>query len=55
MTGMTNKDTGASEQLAANTDGLRDRAIAAYHQLLAADEDLSPAVFEKLRSAMRKK
>jgi glutathionylspermidine synthase len=52
---MTNKDTGASEQLAANTDGLRDRAIAAYHQLLAADEDLSPAVFEKLRSAMRQK
>jgi hypothetical protein len=52
---MTHKDTGSSEQVAANTDGLRDRAIAEYHQLLAADEDLSPAVFEKLLSAMRQK
>jgi len=34
---------------------LRDRAIAEYHQLLAADADLSGgAVFEKLRIAMRR-
>jgi len=34
---------------------LRDRAIAEYHQLLAADANLSGgAVFEKLRSAMRR-
>jgi hypothetical protein len=52
---MTNKDTGSSKQAATNTGALRDRAIAEYHQLLAADEDLSPAVFEKLRSGMRKK
>ena len=32
---------------------LRDRAIAEYHDLLVADETLSHAVFEKLRSAMR--
>jgi glutathionylspermidine synthase len=31
----------------------RERAIARYHQLLAADKMLSPAVFEKLRDAMR--
>jgi hypothetical protein len=48
---MTNKDTGSSKQAATNTGALRDRAIAEYHQLLAADEDLSPAAFEKLRSA----
>src|SRR6266511_4156767 len=32
---------------------LRERAIVEYHDLLVADEALSPAVFEKLRSAMR--
>jgi hypothetical protein len=32
---------------------LRERAIAEYHDLLVADETLSPAVFEKLHSAMR--
>ena len=32
---------------------LRNRAIDEYHELLAADKALSPAVFEKLRSAMR--
>jgi hypothetical protein len=32
---------------------LRQKAIAEYHDLLAADETLSPAVFEKLRSAMQ--
>src|SRR6266542_7066652 len=33
---------------------LRERAIAEYHDLLVADEALSAAVFEKLRSAMRR-
>src|SRR6266542_2486061 len=32
---------------------LRERAIAEYHDLLVADEALSPSVFEKLRSGMR--
>lgn len=32
---------------------VRERAIALYHKLLAEDEGLSPAVFEKLRSTMR--
>ena len=32
---------------------MRERAIAEYHDLLLADEALSPAVFEKLRSGMR--
>ena len=34
---------------------LREKAISEFHDLLAADETLSPVVFEKLRSAMRKK
>ena len=34
---------------------LRERAVAEYHELLAADETLTPGTFEKLRSAMRKK
>src|SRR6266480_6352551 len=34
---------------------LRERALSDYHELLAADETLTPATFEKLRSAMRKK
>ena len=34
---------------------LREKAIAEYHDLLAADETLTPRVFEKLRTAMRKK
>jgi uncharacterized circularly permuted ATP-grasp superfamily protein len=34
---------------------LREKAIREFHDLLAADEALSPAVFEKLRSGMRKK
>jgi hypothetical protein len=33
---------------------LRERAIAEYHELLAADETLTSATFEKLRSGMRK-
>jgi Glutathionylspermidine synthase. len=32
---------------------LREKAIAEYHDLLVADEALSPVVFEKLHSAMR--
>lgn len=34
-------------------EDMRARAIAHYHELLAADEALSSVVFEKLRSAMR--
>lgn len=34
---------------------LRETAIAEYHELLAADQTLTPATFEKLRSGMRKK
>ena len=37
-----------------STQALREKAIAEYHDLLAADEELSTAVFEKLRSAMRR-
>jgi hypothetical protein len=36
------------------TPSLRERAISEYQELLAADETLTPATFEKLRSAMRK-
>jgi uncharacterized circularly permuted ATP-grasp superfamily protein len=35
--------------------GLREKAISEFHDLLVADETLTPATFEKLRSAMRKK
>jgi hypothetical protein len=38
-----------------STTSLRERAIPEYHDLLAADETLNPGMFEKLRSAMRKK
>jgi hypothetical protein len=38
-----------------STHALREKAISEFHDLLAADETLSPVVFEKLRSAMRKK
>jgi hypothetical protein len=34
------------------TTGLRDRAIAEYHEMLAADENLTAAAFAKLREAM---
>ena len=34
---------------------MREKAISEFHDLLVADETLSPAVFEKLRNAMRKK
>jgi hypothetical protein len=33
---------------------LRETAIAEYHELLAADETLTSATFQKLRSGMRK-
>jgi len=42
------------KRAATNTGGLRERAIAHYHELLARDETLTPSTFEKLRSAMRK-
>jgi hypothetical protein len=38
-----------------STPTLREKAINEFHDLLAADETLSSVVFEKLRSAMRKK
>lgn len=36
------------------TQSLREKAISEFHDLLAADETLSAAVFEKLRVAMRR-
>src|SRR5215472_3588988 len=55
MAEMTNKGAACLNQTAANPLSLRERAIAEYHELLAADDTLTPATFEKLRSAMRKK
>jgi uncharacterized circularly permuted ATP-grasp superfamily protein len=52
---MTKKGGAFLRQSATNTRGLREPAIAEYHELLAADETLTPATFQKLRSAMRKK
>ncbi len=37
-----------------STHALREKAIGDFHDLLAADETLSPVVFEKLHGAMRK-
>ena len=51
---MANKRARSLKQTVTNGGGFRDRAIAEYHELLAADETLTPATFEKLRSAMRK-
>ena len=51
---MANKRLRSLKRPATNTGALRERAIAEYHELLAADETLTPATFEKLRSAMRK-
>ena len=42
-------------QRTTSAHALREKAISEFHDLLAADETLSPVVFEKLRSAMRKK
>src|SRR6478672_2569627 len=52
---MANKRLRSLKRAATNTGALRERAIAEYHELLTADETLTPATFEKLRSAMRKK
>ena len=52
---MANKRARSLKQTVTNGGGFRDRAIAEYHELLAADETLTPATFEKLRSAMREK
>jgi hypothetical protein len=49
---MGNEDVGSSKQ-ATNTGGLRQRAIAEYHELLACDKTLAPRVFERLHDAMR--
>ena len=52
---MTRKGAASLKQTAAYIGTVRERAIAEYHELLAADETLTPATFEKLRSAMREK
>jgi hypothetical protein len=52
---MTRKGAASLKQAAAYTGTVGERAVAEYHELLAADETLTPATFEKLRSAMRKK
>ena len=52
---MANKRARSLKQTVINGGSFRDRAIAEYHELLAADETFAPATFEKLRSAMRKK
>src|SRR6187200_1373270 len=51
---MANKRARSLKRPTTNTRALRERAIAEYHELLAADETLTPATFEKLRKAMRK-
>jgi hypothetical protein len=50
---MTNEGAALLKQAATNTGSLRNRAIAEYHKLLAADKTLSPVALEKLREAMR--
>jgi hypothetical protein len=50
---MANKRAGSSKQAATNAGGLRDRAIAEYHELLASDKTLAPSLFEQLHRAMR--
>src|SRR4029079_16966998 len=52
---MANKRARSLKQTVTNDGAFRDRAIADYHELLAADQTLTPATFGKLRSAMRKK
>jgi hypothetical protein len=52
---MKRKGAASLKQAAAYTGTVGERAIAEYHELLAADKTLTPATFEKLRSAMRKK
>ena len=52
---MAKKRARSLKQTATNDGAFRDRAIAEYHELLAADQTLTPATFEKLRSGMQKK
>ena len=52
---MANKRARPLKQTVTNDAAVRDRAITEYHELLAADETLTPGTFEKLRSGMRKK
>ncbi len=52
---MANKRALSLKQTVTNGDDFRLRAIAEYHELLAADETLTAVVFKKLRGAMRKK
>jgi hypothetical protein len=51
---MTNNGAALLKMATTNTASLRERAIAQYHNLLLCDETLTPATFEKLRSAIRK-
>jgi glutathionylspermidine synthase len=52
---MANKRARSLKQTVPDDGGFRSRAITEYHELLAADQTLTPATFEKLRSGMRKK
>lgn len=52
---MANKRARSLKQTVPDDGGFRGRAISEYHELLAADQTLTPATFEKLRSGMRKK
>jgi hypothetical protein len=52
---MANKRAQPLKQAATNAGGLRDRAIAEYHELLASDKTLAPSLFEQLHRAMRTK
>jgi hypothetical protein len=51
---MANKRLRSLRRAATNTGALRETAIAEYHELLAADETITPATFQKFRSAMRR-
>jgi hypothetical protein len=50
---MANTRARSFKKAATNTGGLRDRAIAEYHELLTCDKTLAPLVFERLHDAMR--
>jgi hypothetical protein len=50
---MTTDGAAFFKETVTNTGSLRKRAIAQYHELLLADETLTPRVFEKLHDAMR--
>src|SRR4029078_6423343 len=51
---MANKRARSLKQTVTNDGAFRDRAIADYHDLLAADQTLTPQTFEKVLSTMRK-